>query len=237
SPVDVDGFFVKPAELKVEDGKQSIQLKYEATNFINELIVPNAEVEVIDEDEEKNTRIISIKTDADLTEPMKMGLKMSYGQTHDVLTTFDVSDVPVKPDEPDEDENDEQQPIHLDDGYYTINASYLKTDSDESSSMGKYLDGTVFLTVKDGNVLPTITINGNETVTKLQVAGKNAIEKNVDGDVRYETFKLGNLNTVLDAYVEYQAGSYKGDAEFRISFDEGTVNPAKKEDKPGYEAP
>src|SRR5699024_3543254 len=72
SPVDVDGFFVKPATLTVEDGKQSIQLKYTATNFINELIVPNAEVEVIDEDEEKNTRIISIKTDADLTEPMKM---------------------------------------------------------------------------------------------------------------------------------------------------------------------
>src|SRR5699024_11134959 len=90
SPVEVDEFFVKPAVLKVENGKQSIQFKYTDTNFINELIVPNAQVDIIKEDKDKNTRVVSIKTDADLTEPMEMGLKMFYGQTHDVLAEFDV---------------------------------------------------------------------------------------------------------------------------------------------------
>lgn len=106
SPVDVDSFFEKPATLKVEDGKQSIQLKYTSTNMIVGLEVPNAEVEIIEDDEDAETRVVSIKTDADLTESLDMGLEMFYGQTHDVVAEFDVSDVPEKSEEPEEDKKD-----------------------------------------------------------------------------------------------------------------------------------
>src|SRR5699024_9647565 len=117
------------------------------------------------------------------------------------------------------------------------NASYLKADSDDTSSMGSYLNNSVFLTVKDGKVNATITINEDETVTKLQVDGKDAVEKVVDGEKRYETFELDQLDSLLNAYVEYQApfqGSvFEGNADFRISFDEGSVTDSQRSDKPG----
>src|SRR5699024_2033668 len=95
--------------------------------------------------------------------------------------------------------------IKLNDVHYTINASYLKADSDDTSSMGSYLNDSVFLTVKDVKVNATITINEDETVTKLQVDGKEAVEQVVDGEKRYETFELNQLDSLLNAYVEYQA--------------------------------
>ena len=127
----------------------------------------------------------------------------------------------------------------LDKGHYTINASYLKTNSDEKSAMGSYLDNSAFLSVENGKVNVTITVDEDETVTKLQIDGKNATEKKVDGDKRYETFVLEKLPSTINAYVEYQApfqGSiFKGDADFDISFDKASLKDAKASDKPGYE--
>src|SRR5699024_10758931 len=127
----------------------------------------------------------------------------------------------------------------LDKGHYTINASYLKTNSDENSAMGSYLDNAAFLSVKDGKVYVTITVNEDETVTKLQIDDKNATEKKVDGDKRYETFVLDKLPSTINAYVEYQApfqgSTFKGEAGFDISFDKESLKEAKASDQPGYE--
>jgi len=123
-------------------------------------------------------------------------------------------------------------------GYYTINVSYFKTNSDEKSTMCSYLGNSAFLSVKDGKVNVTITVNEDETVTKLQIDGKNATEKKVDGDKRYETFVLDKLPSTINAYVEYQAAfqgsTFKGEADFDISFDKESLKDAKASDKPGY---
>lgn len=129
--------------------------------------------------------------------------------------------------------------IKLDNGYYTIDVSYLKEDNDDNSAMGSYLESPVFLEVQDGKVLATVTISEDETVTKLQVDGKNATNKIVDGEKRHETFELNHLDSILNGYVEYQApygdGIFEGNADFRISFDKDSVSKSKKSAKPGFD--
>src|SRR5699024_12852506 len=74
-----------------------------------------------------------------------------------------------------------------------IDVSYIKDDSEETSSMASYLESPIYLEAKNGKILATITINDDETVTKLQVEGKDAIEKVVEGNKRNEKFELEYL--------------------------------------------
>src|SRR5699024_2861990 len=80
----------------------------------------------------------------------------------------------------------------------------------------------------------TITVNDDETVTKLQVEDKNADLIKVDGKNRYETFKVNDISSELNAYAEYQApyqgGVFESDADFRISLDSKSLKKAKEED-------
>lgn len=143
---------------------------------------------------------------------------------------------PSEPEQPEENESD-QSIIDLEDGSYLMEVSYLRDDNDDPSSMGRYMDDSVFLTVKENTAEVTITINDDKTVTKLQVDGKDAIEKVVDGDKRYETFTFDSLESLLDAYVEYQApfgdSIHYGNAAFRMSFDQESVRSADASAKPG----
>ena len=145
-----------------------------------------------------------------------------------------------------EDSNTEEKPeteeiisdeINLDNGYYTTKVNYIRIDNNDSSSMGRYLNESVFINSKDGTYYLTITVNDDETVTQLKINNKIAEQKVVEGDNRYETFKFDNLNSLLDAYVEYQApykGSvHKGNADFRIVLDNEFIS-VKAEDQPGY---
>jgi len=148
---------------------------------------------------------------------------------------------PNNPETPEPEDSEEpesnQSVIDLENGSYILDVSYLRSDNDDSSSMGNYMDDAVFLTVKNNQVEVTITINEDETVTKLQVEGKNATEKVMDGDKRYETFTFDSLESILNAYVEYQApygdDIFEGNADFRISFDKDSVQGADPSDKPG----
>src|SRR5690625_1280125 len=127
--------------------------------------------------------------------------------------------------------------LNLDEGYYTIDASYVNLTDGSQSAMARYLADNAFVSVKDGKVELTITVNSDETVTKLQVNGEDAVDKVVDGDNRYETFELNDLLSILNGYVEYQApfgdGIHYGDATFKIDLDVDSVNTAEASEKPG----
>lgn len=136
----------------------------------------------------------------------------------------------------DKPEEDEISLDNLKDGYYTIGVEYLKSDDDDTSSMGNYLSDEVFVAVKDGKPELTVTVEEDETVTKLEIADKTAHKKEIDGEKRYETFNVTKLDSTLTAYVEYQApfqGSvFEGNADFRVAFDESTIKKVKASDKP-----
>lgn len=135
-------------------------------------------------------------------------------------------------------EESDQSAIDLENGSYTMDASFLHDEEEKPSAMANYMDSSVFLTVDGDKVELTITVNENETVTKLQVNGKDAIETVVDGEKRYETFELDELLSLLNAYAEYQApyegGIFEGKADFRIFLDAETEKSADASDKPGF---
>jgi len=140
-------------------------------------------------------------------------------------------------DETEEPEKDvDNSVIPLDNGSYTIDVSYLKVEEDSESAMASYLDSSVSLEVKDGKVYTTFLINDNEAVTKLQVNGNNAVDQVKEGNQREETFEFNQLDSILDAYVEYQApyqgSTFKGNADFRVSFDADSLVKVEDPSKP-----
>lgn len=149
-----------------------------------------------------------------------------------------LDELPVVEEQPEEDgNNDESTTIDLANGSYTMDVSYLKADNDDNSSMGNYLGDSVFLSVEDGKAELTLTVTNKDAVTKLQVDGNDAIDKVVDGEKRYETFKLDRLDSIVAAYVEYQAPYngrvFEGQADFRIALDEASIKSVNASDKPG----
>lgn len=235
-----DNFMSKPATLKVENGNKYIELQLTSSSMIKSLTVPSGEVDVISENKENDTRVVGFEVDGNLSEPVKIDMHVVvpgfYDTTHSARAFFNVSDVPIKTEEPVEDVN-EPEMLDLADGYYTVDASYLKTDSDDASAMGRYLDDSIFLSVVNGKVQATITINENNTVTLLQLDSKNAVESVIDGDKRYETFEFDSIPALINAYVEYQApykGTvYNGKADFSISLNKESITKTDAYLKPG----
>ena len=179
----------------------------------------------------KVDRLGVIRAEVDYQAPF--GNSIHYGNA-DFRIIFDDIENVVEADRAEQPGYDIQTVLlNLDDGFYTSSVSYLRSDDDNASSMGHYLGDTVFFTVKDGIPLLTLTVNSSETVTKLQVNGEDAIEQVIDGNKRYETFELPDLQSIANGYVEYQIDNYKGNAHFRIAFDLDNINETDETDKPG----
>lgn len=288
--VDVNSFFNKPATLKVENGRQYIQLQYTATNYIVSLSLPSGDVDVIGEDNENQTRTVGFEVNGSLLNPIMLELKMSYGMTHEVQVTFDLDSLTfiseIENSESSEDDESSEEGDNdreedgsenesdgntgaedgsenesdgdsngegtetpgeetdnendlIADGTYTIDVSYLHTDKEEPSTMARYLDDTAFVTVKDGKAEVTITVNDHGTVTKLLVDNKKSIVAKLDGNKRYETFHVESLESVSNAYVEYQAPLpgriHYGKADFRIVFDVESIQKVSANNQPGID--
>lgn len=254
NPSAMDGFTNGPAYVNVdEDGNQLVRVTLTGASMIKWFKVNGQDVTVLEENEEANTKDVEFKVE-NLTEKQEGHVYVEvpdlYSTEHEVDLVFhisslesikddenlDDSDGSEEPETPEESENDESV-IELDNGSYTMNVSYLHADEEKPSSMARYMDESVFLTVDGDKVEVTITVNNDETVTKLQVDGKEAIEKVVDGDKRHETFEFDSLESIVSGYVEYQApyqgGIHKGQADFRIVFKKESKLDAEASDKPG----
>lgn len=122
-------------------------------------------------------------------------------------------------------------------GYYNVTSAYKHATEDKPSSMGRYLSEDVFVNVQDGKKEVTITVNDHKTVTKLQVNGKDSVSAKLDGNKRYETFKIDDVTAPVMAYVEYQApfgdSIHYGTASFRIVMDIEDAQTVAAEKQPG----
>src|SRR5699024_1420538 len=239
---EITGLQVEGLEAVVNEGQDAKDMTYELTNLKSELNAQvQYEVPLFGLDHDVPFRFILEGLD-DLPVKEEEATEPEDDDTDGVEEDNDKgnndSEEGTEPEEEPE-QDSEDSVIKLDKGYYTIDASYLRDDNDNKSSMANYLESPVFLEVKDGKVFATITISEDETVTKMQVEGKNAVNKVVDGKKRHETFELDQLDSIINAYVEYQApfqgDVFEGNANFRISFDKDSVEKSKKSAKPGID--
>jgi len=159
-----------------------------------------------------------------------------------VLDKEDLAKLPVKDEEADTgekefDENEDNRAFNnLEDGFYSVDASYINVKTGENSTMAKFLSDNIFLEVDGDSVELTITVEDNETVTLLQVEGQDPIEVTTKGKQNYETFKLNKLSTEYTAFTKYTSvwgdNVYNGEADFNIEIDEASLKAAEESDKP-----
>ncbi|WP_432357121.1 NEAT domain-containing protein [Sporosarcina sp. UB5] len=97
-----NGYFEKPALLKVDGGKQTLQLTLNHSKWVQQLQVRSGDrftdVKVVAEDEEADTRVIELDVDGDLAEPfpVKMHvvideLEIPYDHAYTVRVAMDAS--------------------------------------------------------------------------------------------------------------------------------------------------
>lgn len=137
-------------------------------------------------------------------------------------------------------EDNDQNNFVLENGYYTVDVSYVHLDGDKPSAMARYLGKKAFLDVNEQNVNLTITVADNISVKRLLVENKSPIEVRKDGEKSYLTFNLNSLENVYYGYTEYQVLNENGEvtrasnAGFYIYLDSETIQEAELIDKPGY---
>lgn len=241
NPSSMGRYMDEKAFVTVKDGKAEITITVKEHKTVTKLLVDGdkSTVAKLDGDKRYETFVFdslqSIK-DAYVEYQAPFGDSIHYGKA-DFRIVFDEENIAESSAVEQPGYNIEETLFNLEDGFYTIDTSYIKVDDGTESAMGRHLGDTVFVSFQEGKVLVTITVNDDETVTKLQVNGKNAIEKVVDGQMRYETFEFDDLLSLMNAYVEYQAptpnGVHNGQADFIIALDQQSIKLANASDKPG----
>src|SRR5699024_8097797 len=87
---DFSKHFTQPAILTVKNNKTNLEFKHKDIGFINGITIPKGKVEIINENKEKQTRVVSFNINNDISNPVDMGLKMVYGMTHKVKLNFNL---------------------------------------------------------------------------------------------------------------------------------------------------
>lgn len=106
-----DGFFSKPATLTVEDGEKHIELTVTSSDMIQSLSAPTGEVDIVDENEDEDTRTVKFRVDQDLSEPLEMEMHVIvpdlYDMTHTARAVFDVESETADEENTEEDNTEE----------------------------------------------------------------------------------------------------------------------------------
>lgn len=149
---------------------------------------------------------------------------------------------PIQPEEPEQPEQpehpvDDKEPaspiqpteIELKDGHYTIEFQALHAEEDKNSAIERYLNNPTKLSVKDGKVFVTITINDHQTVTGFQLENNGKLIEPTDikadesSNTREVTYELDKLLNFVKAQVQYKVGNYNGNQSLRLAFKEETL--------------
>ncbi|SHG51646.1 NEAT domain-containing protein [Ornithinibacillus halophilus] len=242
--------FVKPAKLIVEQGTKIVQIGFKGSSMITELEMQEVDFEVTRNTEE-NIGVLEIELlDGELTDTLFMDMVidtslfggpgiMPHKDVRLFLNVDSIEDIPeeqleasIKNEEQSEDENNEE--ITTDTEYYTIDFAALHAEEEKPSTMAGFMAKTAFVSEQDGKVAVTIGV-ADQTVTKLQLNGQDSVASEVKNATRFETFEFESLPASAEGYVEYQApfggDIHYGKADFRMVFDESTVEEADLEDQ------
>lgn len=107
-----DGFFEKPATLTVENDEKHIELMVTSSSMIQSLSTPTGEVDIVEEDEENEERIVKFRVDQDLSEPLEMEMHVIvpdlYDMKHTARAVFDVDELYTAEGDSNEEDNTEE---------------------------------------------------------------------------------------------------------------------------------
>ncbi|MFS0645304.1 NEAT domain-containing protein [Siminovitchia sp. 179-K 8D1 HS] len=182
-------------------------------------------------DEEKDTKVVEFEV-SDLDQILNAKVHIivpfiNYDNKYDIRFKFDPSKMELQNVE------NKPEPIHLEDGNYTIDLEALHAKEDKPSGMARYIEKTASLAVKGGKTLLTLTLTDHKTVTGFQVEGKQPVTEDVNEakNTRAVTYELDQLTTLMNAQVQYTAGAHNGDQPLRLAFNEDSVTPADEEEE------
>lgn len=192
---DFSQYFEQQATVKIENGKYYLEFKHNSISFINEITIPQGEVKVINEDKEKEMRVVGFNIGSDLSKPVDMGLKMFYGRTHDVKLNFDLDSlkpIEVNVKEETKTEEIEFETLKENDPTMDLGETKVKTKgkngSKEVTYKVHYIDGKEYYRTVDVEKDKIITSPVNEVIlvgTKLNPDNLNDGVYRVNYDVDY----------------------------------------------------
>ena len=237
-----------PAEVKVEDGKTIVYMTLLESQYWQSLKIQEGDTyvnaEIISENNEKRTRLVKFELkDVKKTLNAKAHIIVTgipglgeYDKTHDIRFQFDGSEVPVE----EETKVDEEKPAtSVKNGDYTIGLNVLHEEEDKPSSMSRYIEAPVSLSVKDGKQIVTLTLTNNEQITAFQVeqdgefVDATVVSVDEEANERTVSFEVADLSKVIDTKVAVfvAAMNHKANYTVRLAFDNDSLKPVGKEAK------
>ncbi len=203
----MNDYVISPATLKVKDGKQKVSFTLKNSEWITKFTTEKdgqfVDVNVIEENKEKNTRVVEFDV-ADVANVLNGKVKvdidaMNYHHVFDVRIKFDSSSItPVhvekpnekedpankpdpneKPDpsqKPDQKPDPDQQPNSntIADGEYSIPFKVLKDQTDEESKMNTYMVNPGVLKVENGKKKAFVTLKSSSLIKNFQTEKNGA---------------------------------------------------------------
>ncbi|PGN56379.1 cell surface protein, partial [Bacillus cereus] len=194
-------YSVSPGTLKVKNGKKKVSFTLEHSSWITKFETEKSgqfvATNVINEDKEKDTRVVEFEVD-DVEKVLNAKVKvdidfLNYHHDYDVRIAFDQNSItPVhveqpnekedpanKPDpnenpdpsqKPDQKPDPDQQPNSntIKDGEYSIPFKVLKDQTDEESKMNTYMVNPGVLKVENGKKKAIVTLKSSSLIKNFQ---------------------------------------------------------------------
>lgn len=151
----------------------------------------------------------------------------TYSGNHDTQLVFDLDSLTkISGSE----ETTPEEPETLADGTYHIKFSLLQENSQEVSSLGKYLTSPATLTVTNGKYVITMAVPESQAsaVSSMKVqfwtydsAGNKILASDIN-DTSKVSFEITDLEDMI-LNVTYAAGNYQGNHDTRLVFDAASL--------------
>ena len=240
--------FIQPATIAVKNGKIYLEFKHKDTQFINEITKSDGKVEIVEEDE--STRVVGFNIDSDLSKPVKIGLKMFYGQTHDVNLRLDLETLKEVESEinilggtelgkieSDNEDLNQTESDKLDnsieteydfnkvsDKEFTINFSIKHANGKDPSIADEYFKKPAMIIEKDGNMYAQLIItNGNMVKNlKTEYGEVNILKVNKDGSIVVQFKVKKDLSNMKLKMLISVPGIYTAEHDAILVFDKNS---------------
>lgn len=231
-------FVGNPASLTMKDGKATVQLTLSSSSLITSFQIMKSdgkfyETEVVKEDKEANTRVVSFEVkNLDGIVPGKVAvLSGPLGlKEHIVRFQFNTEQLPLA-EEPETPEKPEQPDGELADGNYTIAFEALHASEDKPSAAGDYMKSPAKLAVNAGAKKVFVTLTDNKSIQSFEVKQGDAyqsaevIKVDKKANTRVVAFPVSDLGKTLSTKmkVHVEEMNYTGEYEVRVVFDQDSI--------------